>query len=278
MWLCLRSKSLKNTLRTSWRSNWWKRHFTIHYRLSFIYLAKPRPMEKRVRLNDKSFRLYKSENEILTAVRNVAHQINEDYIGKRPLLIPVLNGSFMFASDLIKELMLDCELCFIKASSYHGTNSTGNVSSVLGLNENIEGRHIIIIEDIVDTGNTLAKILPPFQEKNPASIKILSSPSAFTCLATCWEPGTIITCTFPFFFLSLLFVWLYRGAGNWSISTAINVTGAIAFTALFLIYCRHTLIFWYLQSTSIFWKQSESQNSRTGTSFENTVQSVIQRP
>jgi hypoxanthine phosphoribosyltransferase len=130
-------------------------------------------MEKLVRLNDRTFRLYKSESEILTAVRNVAHQINEDYIGKRPLLIPVLNGSFMFAADLIKELMLDCELCFIKAASYTGT-SNGSVATVIGLNHDIEGRHVIIIEDIVDTGNTLAKILPGFIEKKPASIKIAS--------------------------------------------------------------------------------------------------------
>lgn len=131
-------------------------------------------MEKQVRLNDKTFRLYKSENEILAAVRQVAHQINEDYIGKRPLLIPVLNGSFMFASDLIKELMLDCELCFIKAASYAGTSSTGAVNTIIGLNQEVEGRHIIIIEDIVDTGNTLAKILPIFYEQNPASLKVAS--------------------------------------------------------------------------------------------------------
>ncbi len=137
-------------------------------------MAKQGRMEKRVRLNDKSFRLYKSESEIIAAVRNVAHQINEDYIGKRPLLIPVLNGSFMFASDLLKELMLDCELCFIKAASYQGTASTGEVTSIIGLSENIEDRHIIIIEDIVDTGNTLAKILPLFYERNPASLKIAS--------------------------------------------------------------------------------------------------------
>ena len=131
-------------------------------------------MEKLVRLNDKTFRLYKSETEILSAVRNVAHQINEDYIGKRPLLIPILNGSFMFASDLIKELMLDCELSFIKAASYSGTNSTGPLMTLIGLSENIEGRHIIVIEDIVDSGNTLAKILPSLLEKNPASLKIAS--------------------------------------------------------------------------------------------------------
>ena len=130
-------------------------------------------MEKLVKLHDKSFRLYKSESEILSIVRNIAHQINEDYIGRRPLLVPVLNGSFMFASDLIKELMLDCELSFIKAASYSGTNS-GSLSTLIGLNENIEGRHVIIIEDIVDSGNTLAKILPAFIAANPASLKIAS--------------------------------------------------------------------------------------------------------
>jgi hypoxanthine phosphoribosyltransferase len=131
-------------------------------------------MEKLVKLGDKTFRLYKSESEIMGAVRNVAFQINDDYIGKRPLLIPVLNGSFIFAADLIKELMLDCEVSFIKASSYHGVASTGNVLSLIGLNDNIEGRHIIIIEDIVDSGNTLAAILPAIREKLPASLKIAS--------------------------------------------------------------------------------------------------------
>ena len=131
-------------------------------------------MEKQVKLNDKTFRLYKSESEILSAVRNIAYQINEDYIGKRPLLIPILNGSFIFAADLIKELMLDCEVCFLKVASYRGTNSSEVISTLIGLHENIEGRHLIIIEDIVDTGNTLTKILPILQEKNPASLKITS--------------------------------------------------------------------------------------------------------
>jgi hypoxanthine phosphoribosyltransferase len=129
-------------------------------------------MEKLVKLNDRTFRLYKSETEILSAVRDVAHQINEDYIGKRPLIIPVLNGSFMFASDLVKELMLDCELCFIKAASYTGTQSNGTINTLIGLSHDVEGRHIIIVEDIVDTGNTLAKILPELMAKNPASLKV----------------------------------------------------------------------------------------------------------
>ncbi len=129
-------------------------------------------MEKLVKLNDKSFRLYKSEREILAAVKDVAYKINEDYIGKRPLIIPILNGSFMFASDLVKELMLDCEVCFIKAASYAGTKSNGTVNTLIGLSHNVEGRHLIIVEDIVDTGNTLARILPELERQNPASIKI----------------------------------------------------------------------------------------------------------
>ncbi|MES2620081.1 MAG: hypoxanthine phosphoribosyltransferase [Bacteroidota bacterium] len=131
-------------------------------------------MEKLVKLNDRSFRLFKSESEIISAVRDIANQINDDYIGKRPLLVPVLNGSFMFASDLIKELMLDCEISFVKGSSYTGTNSTANFNTQIGLEEIVEGRHIIIIEDIVDTGNTLAQILPGFRAGNPASLKIAS--------------------------------------------------------------------------------------------------------
>jgi hypoxanthine phosphoribosyltransferase len=131
-------------------------------------------MEKLVRLNDKTFRLYKSESEILAAVRNVAHHINEDYIGKRPLLVPILNGSFIFASDLIRELMLDCEISFVKAASYSGISSSGKLATAIGLTESLEGRHVILIEDIVDSGNTLARLLPDFLNNNPASLKIAS--------------------------------------------------------------------------------------------------------
>ncbi len=138
-------------------------------------------MEKLVKLGDKSFRLYKSESEILAIVRAVAHQINNDYIGRRPLIIPVLNGSFMFASDLVKELMLDCEISFVKVVSYQGTQSNNNAATLIGLNQSIEGRHVIIVEDIVDSGHTLSKILPQLVLLNPASLKVaalLSKPLA----------------------------------------------------------------------------------------------------
>ncbi len=133
-------------------------------------------MEKQVRLNDKTFRLYKSETEIITAIRSIASQINDDYIGKRPLLVPVLNGSFMFASDLMKELKLDCELSFVKAVSYVGTESSGKLHTLIGLNENVEGRHVIILEDIVDSGHTLSRIIPSITQHQPASLKIASLP------------------------------------------------------------------------------------------------------
>jgi hypoxanthine phosphoribosyltransferase len=138
-------------------------------------------MEKLVKLNDRTFRLFKSESEILAGIRNVANRLNDDYLGKRPLLIPILNGSFMFAADLMKELKLDCEISFIKAASYHGTESTGQIQALIGLNEDIEGRHVIIIEDIVDSGLTLEKLLPTLRAKKPASLKIaslLSKPNA----------------------------------------------------------------------------------------------------
>jgi len=131
-------------------------------------------MEKLVKLGDKSFRLYKSENEILSLVKSIAHQINADYIGRRPLIVPVLNGSFMFAADLLKELKLDCELSFVKVVSYHGTNSNGQAATLIGLNQNIEGRHVIIVEDIVDSGHTLSKILPNLLQQNPATLKVAS--------------------------------------------------------------------------------------------------------
>lgn len=131
-------------------------------------------MEKQVRLNDKTFRLYKSETEIITAIRSIASQINDDYIGKRPLLVPVLNGSFMFASDLMKELKLDCELSFVKAVSYVGTESSGKLHTLIGLNENVEGRHVIILEDIVDSGHTLSRIIPSITQHQPASLKVAS--------------------------------------------------------------------------------------------------------
>ncbi len=155
----------------------------VIYRGNLHLWAKQEGMDRLVKLNDRTFKLYKSESEILQAIRAVATRINNDYIGKRPLIVPVLNGAFMFAADLMKELKLDCELSFVKSSSYHGTNSTGNVTTLIGLNTDLKGRHVIILEDIVDTGTTLARLMPEFMSKEPASVKIAT---------LLWKPAALV--------------------------------------------------------------------------------------
>ena len=102
----------------------------------------------------------------------MAADLNRDYADKRPLFIAILNGSFMFASDLFKELSIEAEICFIKLASYKGTKSTGNVITSIGLDEPLTGRHVVIIEDIVDTGKTLHEFLPQLFNQQPASLKI----------------------------------------------------------------------------------------------------------
>jgi len=129
-------------------------------------------MQQTITLGDKSFHLYITEEQIQAAVKKMAQLINEDYKGKTPLIVPILNGSFMFASDLVKELTCDCQISFIKASSYKGTASTGELTELIGINEDVTGRDIIIIEDIIDTGHTLAKIIPLMKNLNPGSVKV----------------------------------------------------------------------------------------------------------
>ena len=125
-----------------------------------------------ITVNHKQFKPYLQAAEISKRIKVVAAEINKDYEGKRPIFIAILNGSFMFASDLFKEITIDAEICFIKLASYKGTRSTGNVITSIGLDEPLEGRHVVIIEDIVDTGNTLHKFLPQLHNQQPASLKI----------------------------------------------------------------------------------------------------------
>lgn len=121
---------------------------------------------------DKKFKPYLSAAEIGDRIKAIAAEINKDYEGKKPIFIAILNGSFMFASDLFKAITVEAEICFIKLASYKGTTSTGNVITSIGLDEPLQGRHVIIIEDIVDTGNTLNKFLPQLHNQQPASLKI----------------------------------------------------------------------------------------------------------
>ncbi len=125
-----------------------------------------------VTLHDKQFRLYIPERKILHSIEVVAAQISHDYRGKRPFFLAILNGSFMFAADIMKELSIECEISFIRLSSYADMGSTGQVKEILGLKEDIAGRYVVILEDIVDTGRTIAGLLPQLQEKNPASVEV----------------------------------------------------------------------------------------------------------
>lgn len=125
-----------------------------------------------IQVLDKKFQPYIKVEEIQQQVAKLAAQINTDYAGKKPLFIAILNGSFMFASDLFKELTIEAEICFIKLASYKGTKSTGNVITSIGLDEPLKDRHVIIVEDIVDTGKTLHEFLPQLTSQQPASLKI----------------------------------------------------------------------------------------------------------
>ena len=125
-----------------------------------------------IELFNKKFAPYITSVEIDGQIKRLGAELNKDYAGKNPLFIAILNGSFMFASDLFKELTVDAEICFIKLASYKGTKSTGNVITSIGLDEPLTGRHVIIVEDIVDTGKTLSEFLPQLLNQQPASLKI----------------------------------------------------------------------------------------------------------
>ncbi len=127
-----------------------------------------------VTLKDKKFRTYLDEQKIQEAVGQIGRKIDQDYIGKNPLFVCILSGSFMFTSDLVKNFTGECEITFVRLSSYHGTETTGNVKTLMGIVESIENRDIIIVEDIVDTGNTLSKFLPEIEKLQPKSIKIVA--------------------------------------------------------------------------------------------------------
>lgn len=127
-----------------------------------------------IKIHDREFVKTIPAEEIAQRVKGVAERINKDYAGKRPLLIGVLNGCFMFVSDLMKNLEIECEVSFVKFSSYQGAETTGNVKQLLGLSESIEGRDVIVVEDIVDTGLTMHKMLETLEEKKPASLAVAS--------------------------------------------------------------------------------------------------------
>ncbi|WP_207512361.1 hypoxanthine phosphoribosyltransferase [Longitalea luteola] len=127
-----------------------------------------------MRVHDKQFEPYISAEKIADRIKEIAGKLNKDFAGKKPLFIAILNGSFMFAADLFKELAIDAEICFIKLASYKGTKSTGHVITAIGLDMDLFGRDVVIVEDIVDTGKTLSEFLPQLQHQQPASLKIVA--------------------------------------------------------------------------------------------------------
>jgi hypoxanthine phosphoribosyltransferase len=125
-----------------------------------------------VQVFDKLFKPMMDRNTIQARIAEVAADINKDYEGLDPLFLGILNGSFIFAADLFRAVTVSAEISFIKLASYKGTSSTGNVVTAIGLEESLQGRHIIIVEDIVDTGKTLSSFLPELLQRNPASVRI----------------------------------------------------------------------------------------------------------
>jgi len=127
-----------------------------------------------IRVHDKQFEPYLNAATIADRIKEIAGELNKDYTGRKPLFIAILNGSFMFAADLFKELAIDAEICFIKLASYKGTKSTGHVLTAIGLDMDLFGRDVVIVEDIVDTGKTLSEFLPQLHHQQPASLKIVA--------------------------------------------------------------------------------------------------------
>lgn len=125
-----------------------------------------------ITIHDKQFKKFIDSNVIETKVSDIANLINYDYKNKSPVILCVLKGSFMFFSDLIKKLTIDCSISFIQLKSYENTSSTGDVKEIVGLNDSIENKDVIIIEDIVDTGTTYNFLLNYLSKHNPSSLKI----------------------------------------------------------------------------------------------------------
>jgi hypoxanthine phosphoribosyltransferase len=123
-------------------------------------------------VKDKAFSIFIPESDISRRINELGARINVDYKDKEPLFIAVLNGSFMFASDLLKSVTVPCEITFVKVASYEATQSTGEVEEILGLEKDLKDRHVIIVEDIVDTGLTMSELLKNIRFFHPASVEV----------------------------------------------------------------------------------------------------------
>ena len=139
-------------------------------------------MLKERQLHDKIFTPFISEEEIQVSITNLTQALEKDYEGKDLLFIAILNGAFMFASDLMKKFENDVAISFVKVSSYHGTQTTGRVDELIGLNTSMHGKHVVILEDIVDTGITIDKVITLLNSNYPESVEVctlLYKPEAY---------------------------------------------------------------------------------------------------
>ncbi|ERK40079.1 hypoxanthine phosphoribosyltransferase [Segatella baroniae] len=128
----------------------------------------------KIKILDKTFRTFIPKEEIQQRVKAVAEKLNKDMDGKNPLLLAVLNGSFIFAADLMRNITIPCEISFVKLASYQGTTSTGKIKEVIGLNEDLTDRTVVIVEDIIDTGSTMKQMIESLGTRNPKSVHICS--------------------------------------------------------------------------------------------------------
>ncbi|PTN07223.1 hypoxanthine phosphoribosyltransferase [Mangrovibacterium marinum] len=128
---------------------------------------------KKISILDKDFELFIPYEKIRAVIEDMAEKMNQTLEGKNPLFLCILNGSFMFAAEVFKRIsLLDAEISFVKLASYEGTSTTGTVKELIGLNEDLSGRTVIVLEDIVDTGITIDKVIDQLQAMNPADLQI----------------------------------------------------------------------------------------------------------
>lgn len=146
----------------------------LHSFFVFLHQIIQFPAMRKIKILDKTFRTFIPEDKIQQRVKAVAEKLNEDMEGKNPLLLAVLNGSFIFAADLMRNITIPCEISFVKLASYQGTTSTGKIKEVIGLNEDLTDRTVVIVEDIVDTGTTMKQMIESLGTRNPKSIHICS--------------------------------------------------------------------------------------------------------
>lgn len=141
-------------------------------------------MPATIQVHDKHFEILLKQTQIEERIAEMASEIAQDYEGKKPIFLAILNGSFMFAAHLLKTMSIPCEITFVRVSSYQNTSSTGQVTEVLGLRENLSGRNVVVLEDIIDTGVTMSQILPQLASQNPESLEVVSlfqKPEALKC-------------------------------------------------------------------------------------------------